>query len=169
MLLQAIVLIACPVFLALGAVTDLVSYRIPNWIPGALIALFAIAVPLAGMPLDQAGLHVLVFTGALLFGMALFAFNLVGGGDAKFFAAIALWMGPAVILKYFVVFALTGGAFAILLLMLRRFALPAFTARISFINQLMLPTAGMPYGVALGIGALIVLPSTYLAVAALAP
>ena len=44
MFLQAIVLFAVPAVFALGAVTDVISYRIPNWIPGLLLALFAVQV-----------------------------------------------------------------------------------------------------------------------------
>ncbi len=169
MLLQAIMLIACPVLFAFGAMTDLLSYRIPNWIPVALIALFVPAVFLGGMPFDAAAMHALVFAGALIFGMALFAMNVVGGGDAKFMAAIALWMGPLLILKYAVVFALVGGVFAILLINLRKTPMPALTARVPVLNQLLSPKAGMPYGVALGIGGLIVLPGTFLFMKALTP
>lgn len=169
MLLQAIVLIACPVFFALGAMTDILSYRIPNWIAGGIVALFALAAPLAGMPLETAGMHVLVFALALVFGMALFAMNLIGGGDAKFMAAIALWMGPSLILKYLVVFALAGGVLAFAIVLLRRMPLPAFAARVPALNQLLLPGAGLPYGVALGVGGLIVLPGTFLFLKALTP
>ncbi len=169
MLLQAIVLFACPVFFALGAMTDVLSYRIPNWIPGVLIVLFAAAIPLADMPLQLAGAHAIVFAVALLLGMGLFALNLVGGGDAKFFAAIALWMGPTMIGKYALAFALVGGAFALVILLLRRLPMPDSAARIPGLGQLLLPGAGMPYGVALGLGGLIVLPGTYLFIKALTP
>ena len=169
MLLQAIMLIACPVFFALGAMTDVLSYRIPNWIPGALIVLFPPAAFLAGMPLEMAGMHALVFAVALLIGMALFAFNIVGGGDAKFMAAVALWMGPLHIAKYAVMFALVGGAFAFAILLLRRMPMPAYAARIPALGQLLAPKAGMPYGVALGIGGLIVLPGTFLFMKAFTP
>lgn len=162
MLLQAIVLVGCPVFFALGAMTDILSYRIPNWIPGALILLFALAAPLAGMPLQTVGMHVLVFIIALLLGMGLFAFNLVGGGDAKLLAAAALWMGPAMIVKYAFAFALVGGAVALAILVLRRIPMPASASRVPVLGPLLQPTAGMPYGVALGIGGLIVLPGTEL-------
>jgi prepilin peptidase CpaA len=162
MLLQAIVMVGCPVFLALGAMTDILSYRIPNWIPAALIVLFAVAAPLSGMPLATIGWHALVFVGCLLFGMGLFALNTIGGGDAKFLAGAALWMGPAMILKYFVAFAFVGGILAVIILALRRVVLPASAARIPIISQLMLPSAGIPYGVALGIGGLITLPGTEL-------
>lgn len=168
MLLQAIVLIVCPLFFVLGAMTDILSYRIPNWIPGVLIVLFAVAAPLAGMPWETAGMHGLVFLGALIFGMVLFGFNLIGGGDAKLLAAAALWMGPSHILKYALVFALVGGLFAVVLLLLRRLPMPSGAARVPVLNQLLLPTAGMPYGVALGIGAIIVLPGTFLFMKAMA-
>lgn len=162
MLLQAVVLVACPVFFALGAMTDIVSYRIPNWIPGALIVLFAIAAPLGGMPFETAAMHALVFAVALLLGMGLFAFNAIGGGDAKLLAAAALWMGPSLIVKYTFVFSLVGGGLAILILLLRRLPMPASAARVPVLNQLLLPNAGLPYGVALGLGGLIVLPETFL-------
>ncbi len=169
MFLQAIVLFAVPAVFALGAVTDVISYRIPNWIPGLLLALFAAAAPLSGMQIEAVGLHVAVFVAALVFGMGLFALNVVGGGDAKFFAAVALWMGPAMIAKYTVVFAFVGGAFAVLILVLRRMPLPASASHFPVLGQLLRPTSGMPYGVALGIGALIVLPGTSLFAKALTP
>ncbi len=162
MLLQAIVLVGCPVFFALGAMTDILSYRIPNWIPGALILLFALAAPLAGLPLQTVGMHVLVFGVTLLLGMGLFAFNIVGGGDAKLFAAASLWMGPAMIVKYTFVFALVGGAAALAILILRRIPMSASASRMPVLGPLLQPTAGMPYGIALGIGGLIVLPETEL-------
>lgn len=160
---------ACPVFFALGAMSDLVSYKIPNWIPAALAALFALAAALAGLSLETVGWHLAVCLGALICGMALFGFGLIGGGDAKLFAAGALWMGPLFILKYCLYFAMVGGAFAIMLLLLRKAPLPASASRIGFLNQLLQPKAGIPYGVALGVGALIVLPKTPLFLQALAP
>ncbi|MBL9010726.1 MAG: prepilin peptidase [Alphaproteobacteria bacterium] len=166
MFLDAVVLVACPALFVAGAVTDLVSFKIPNWIPAALAAAFALAAALAAMPLGEIGWHALVCLAALVIGMGLFAGNLIGGGDAKLLAAAALWMGPHFILLYCMVFALVGGAFAIAILWLRRAPLPAMTARLPFLNELLRPKAGLPYGVALGIGALIVLPKTPLFLAA---
>jgi prepilin peptidase CpaA len=155
-MLEFVVLIACSLF-AVGAISDLVSYRIPNWISLALAGAFAVAVFVGGVPLDNVGWHLLVGLGAFVVGFALFAFNVVGGGDAKLFAAGALWAGPAYIMTYCLAFALAGGAFALAILLLRRMPLPAITARVSFLNKLLQPKAGLPYGVALGIGALIFL------------
>lgn len=69
---------------------DLVSFKIPNWIPAALAAAFALAAALAAMPLGEIGWHALVCLAALVIGMGLFAGNLIGGGDAKLLAAAAL-------------------------------------------------------------------------------
>jgi len=166
-MLEAVLVAACA-FFVFGAMTDLVTYKIPNWIPLGLAGLFALAAILAGMPLDRAGWHLAVCLGALLFGMALFAFRMIGGGDAKLLAAAGLWMGPAHMAKYCLIFALIGGAFAIALIMLRKAPLPAAAARVPVLNQLLQPKAGIPYGVALGLGALFVLPSTWLFVTAFA-
>lgn len=168
-MLEAVVLVACPILFALGAMSDLVSYKIPNWIPAGLAGLFVLAAILGGLSLETVGWHVAVGFGALVFGMVLFALRVIGGGDAKLFAAGALWMGPAFVLKYCIYFAIIGGAFAVALMMLRKAPLPASASRIAFLNQLLRPDAGIPYGVALGLGALIVLPMTPLALLALAP
>lgn len=156
-MLDFVVLIACPSLFAIGAMSDLVSYRIPNWISLAIVAAFAVAVVVAGMPVAAVGWHLLVGIAALAAGFGLFAFNLIGGGDAKLFAAGALWAGPDYIMKYCLAFALAGGAFALAVILLRRVPLPAMAARISFLNKLLQPKAGLPYGVALAIGALIIL------------
>jgi len=157
MMLDFVVLIACPTLFAIGAMTDLVSYRIPNWVSLALAGAFVVAAAAGGMPLSTFGWHLLVGLGGLVVGFTLFAFNIVGGGDAKLFAAGALWAGPAYIAKYCFAFALAGGAFAVAVLVMRRVPLPAGAVRIPFVHQLLQPKAGLPYGVALGIGALIVL------------
>ncbi len=156
-MLDFVVLIACPSLFAIGAMSDLVSYRIPNWISLAIAGAFVVAAVAAGMPAATIGWHLLVGIAALVAGFALFAFGIIGGGDAKLLAAGALWAGPDYIAKYCLAFALAGGAFALAVLVLRRVPLPAITARIAFLNKLLEPKAGLPYGVALGIGALIFL------------
>lgn len=76
------------VLAALGAWFDLTSRRLPNW----LCAVFAIAgaaglIAAQGVELlPWALLHAVV---ALIFGMLLFRLGMIGGGDAKFYAAAA--------------------------------------------------------------------------------
>ena len=80
--------------LAAAAVSDLRSFRIPNYLPAVVIGLFVISVGIAGFsePLWQNLLHFLL---ALLVGMGLFGLGWIGGGDAKLYAAVALWFGWA--------------------------------------------------------------------------
>ncbi len=159
-MLDVLPLIAALVVFASGAMTDIVSYRIPNWISIAAVALYAVAALLAGVPISEIGWHFALGLGALVMGFALFAAGIIGGGDAKFFAAGALWVGPAFFLKYCMIFALIGGALAALILVLRIPAIAPALSRMPYFRPLLNPKAGLPYGVALGIGALIVLPAT---------
>jgi prepilin peptidase CpaA len=166
--LDILVFGAAPFLFALGPIYDALTYKIPNWISAALILLFVPAALLSGLTWGAAGMHLLTFATALVFGMALFAFALIGAGDAKFFAAAALWIGPGDMLAYMLIFALAGGVVALGLLVLRRVPAPAFAMRYAFARGLWNPQNKVPYGIALGLGALIVLPGTPLAAAALA-
>jgi prepilin peptidase CpaA len=73
-----------------AAISDLRSFRIPNIFPAVLILLFVVVHGIAGFaaPLWENGLHFLV---ALAVGMGLFSRGWIGGGDAKLYAAAALW------------------------------------------------------------------------------
>ena len=92
---------------------------------------------------------------ALAAGMAMFAMRWVGGGDAKLFAAAALWLGwPAVTTLVFGA-ALAGGGLALILITLRSAALrPLVLLGPPWVNRLAEPGEGVPYGVAIAVGAL---------------
>ena len=72
----------------LGAVLDAKDRRLPNWLCAILAvtaaAGFALAQGAGALP--WALLHATI---ALIVGMALFRFRIIGGGDAKFYAAAA--------------------------------------------------------------------------------
>jgi prepilin peptidase CpaA len=113
-----------------------------------------------GLPLTAAGLHLLAgFTGLGL-GFTLFALGYIGGGDAKFFAGIALWMGFADLMPYALLASVFGGFLTLALLMLRRWPLPAILLGQAWILKLHDARSGVPYGVALAAGAFILLPHT---------
>ena len=101
---------------------------------------------------------------ALGVGMAMFALHWIGGGDAKIFAGACLWLGPVCAVHYTLTSAVFGGVLTVLLLLLRRFPVPSFLAR-PWILNLADPQAGVPYGVALALGAIAVLPGTDLLLA----
>ena len=56
--------------------------------------------------------------------------------------------------------SLLGGALAVLILAARQIALPLFLLRWSWIARLHEPQTGIPFGVALGVGATIIYPET---------
>jgi prepilin peptidase CpaA len=150
-----------------AAVSDIVSYTIPNWLNAAMSALFFIfifTVSIEGRAIAWSvlGLHLLGGTVALAAGITIFAAGWIGGGDAKFFAVASLWLGLGAMLHYALVVCIIGGVLAVVMLAFRHIPLsPRFTAW-PWVHRLVQSKAGIPYGVALGLGALRVLPETEL-------
>jgi prepilin peptidase CpaA len=155
---QVLVLGVFPALLALAAGWDLASYTIPNRLPLVMVAAFAVFALAAGMPGAQLGLHLAAALVALAAGFAMFAAGWIGGGDAKLFAATALWFGFGDLLSYTLVAAVLGGGLTVVLLLARRVPLPAGLAAQPWILRLHDAKAGIPYGVALAAGALMQLP-----------
>ena len=73
-----------------GSYLDLRTRRLPNWLCLAgLVAGLAFGLAVGGWPAAAiALLHALI---ALIVGAGLFALGGIGGGDAKFYAALAAW------------------------------------------------------------------------------
>lgn len=143
-----------------AAVYDAATLRIPNWISLVLIALFPVVAIAAGLSWGEAGWHVAIGFAALLAGMGLFATGAIGGGDAKLFAAVALYVGAAWFLPYIFVVALAGGVLALIVIVLRWAAKRA--GGVAWLDHLAKAGAGLPYGVAIVAGGLFVLPQTQL-------
>ncbi|MBV9993406.1 MAG: prepilin peptidase [Alphaproteobacteria bacterium] len=160
MIAQMLVLFVVPALLALAAGWDLASFTIPNFLSLILIAAFVLFAGAAHMPLAAAGLHGLAGAAGLAVSFTLFALGYVGGGDAKLFAAIALWFGFGSVVDFTLVAALFGGGLALALLSLRSLPLPAALSGQGWINRLHDEKSGIPYGVALSAGALVILPHT---------
>jgi prepilin peptidase CpaA len=145
-----------------GAVCDLATLRIPNWISLVLLALFPVLSMAAGLSWSEVGIHVAVGAGALMLGIALFAGGIIGGGDAKLFSALAVYMGVQSIGSYLFAVGIAGGVLAVVLLLLRSLPIRALLDRLSWVHEIVRPGAGVPYGVAIAAGGLIVLPATHL-------
>jgi prepilin peptidase CpaA len=153
--------------LVAAAVFDLATYTIPNAVPGAMIVLFvpfAVAMAMGGHPLSlgDMGFHLLAGLVGLIAGATLFTFGWVGGGDAKLFAATALWLGWDTLLDYAVLSALLGGFLTLGVIFLRRIPLPAILAAMPWLARLANPKQGIPYGVSLAMAALAMWPGTAL-------
>ena len=144
------------IFLALlltAAISDAVRFRIPNWIPAAMIALFPVFMlaTLPGFPV--AGLHLLAGILALLLGMALFAPGWIGGGDAKLFAAAALWFGWSGLSTFLLATIIAGGLLSVVLLIGRRMVLFSPTMAVRMDGTALATGGAVPYGIAIAGGA----------------
>jgi prepilin peptidase CpaA len=149
-----------PALLALAAGYDLASFTIPNRLQLALLAAFAVYAFAAGLTPFVLGTHLLAGFLGLALGFTLFARGWIGGGDAKLFAAIALWLGFRDLAAYAVAASLLGGGLTLGILMLRRLPLPAALAGQGWLLRLHDGRAGIPYGVALAAGVFVILPQT---------
>lgn len=168
MVQEFLVLVLVPAALIAAGGWDLASFTIPNFIQGVLVAGFAVFVVATGMTMGALGWHLLAAAVGLGFGFALFALGLVGGGDAKLFACVALWFGLSNLFDYALVASAFGGILTLALLGFRKLPLPGLLTKQAWLLRLHDQKAGIPYGVALASGAFVVLPYTDVFRAALA-
>ncbi len=155
-----IVFLFFPAAMAAAACIDFFTLTIPNRLSIGFAVLFFPAALVAGLPLHDIGMHVLAAAAMLAVGVALFAFGWIGGGDAKFFAATALWLGWPHLLPYIVWFSLVGGGLSLALVVARRMPIPLLVAHAEWALRLHDRRNGVPYGVALAAAGLIVYPAT---------
>jgi prepilin peptidase CpaA len=159
--IAALTLLPFPLLMAAAAFKDLTSFTIPNTITLSLVATFPIAALACGLTLPVVAMHGAVGLTVLVVGMGLFAFRLIGGGDAKLLAAAALWLGWPALAPFLMVTMLAGGALSVGLLMLRRAQFRHIVlGGPRWVSKLAEPGEGAPYGVAIAIGALAALPSS---------
>jgi prepilin peptidase CpaA len=155
---ELLVVVALPALLLTAGVWDLMSFTIPNSLSLALAGLFVLFVAAAPLSPALAGWHLAAGILGLAVGFAMFSLGWIGGGDAKLFAATALWLGFADLPAYAVAAALFGGALTLCLLLARQVPLPAMLAGQGWLSRLHDARSGIPYGVALAAGAFAVLP-----------
>ena len=143
-------LIALAIALLVAAFTDVRRRQIDNWLNAGI----ALAAPVfwwaSGLDLwpgvaMQIGVALLAF--AIL--AALFAMRVMGGGDVKLLAALALWIEPMFFLQLLVVMALAGGLLTI--------ALGGWHVMHRRKDKL-----AIPYGVAIAVGGLWVLSAHHI-------
>jgi prepilin peptidase CpaA len=152
-----VVLIAAGAVLLAAAAQDFLDYLIPNRLVLALVALYPIYVLAAGGSVDWLG-GLLVGGSVLLAGLVLFAFRLIGGGDAKLLAATSLWAGPALILPFLLLTAVAGGILALMMIAAARLTI-FFPQLLRIVPQqtAVLGQQNLAYGVAIAAGGLFVL------------
>lgn len=142
--MQSLLTLAAIGLFAAAAVTDVASRRIPNALSAglALLGLVRIAVDLAaGGGAGGAIADVAAALGVFAAAAAAFRFGLFGGGDAKLFAAGALWLGAGGIGPFVLATVLAGGALALAFLVIRLVRRAAVS---------------LPYGIAIAAGGILV-------------
>lgn len=139
-------------------ILDLIYLRIPNII-SICLALFFILFSIYSFNSSLLFLNFASFGLVLIVGFFLFYFNLFGGGDVKFMSVAALWIGLDKLPLFIVSVSIFGGFLAVILILLRLVP-PRFFCGFQKMDGPIFPClasgAPMPYGIAIGCGALFV-------------
>ena len=162
-LLQAAALTVFPALVIIAALTDIASFTIPNRLTLLLAACYVPVALIVGRPLGEIGFGLGVGAIALIVAVAMFAAGWIGGGDAKLFAAVTLWLGWPACASFLMITALAGGALALLLLNVRATWLKPYLAGAPpWLDKLTTTGEAVPYGVAIAFGALLAFPQSSL-------
>ncbi|WP_313195510.1 prepilin peptidase [Shinella zoogloeoides] len=164
---QAIIFVVFPLCLAVAACSDFLTMLIPNRVSAILLASFFIVAPLVGLGMTEIAMH--LAAGAIVFSacFALFAFNVMGGGDAKLLTASAVWFGLTFSLIEFLIYvSFLGGVLTLAILSLRAHTNSILASGLPVPDSLVMAKK-VPYGIAIGIAAFMAYPSSPLMLAAL--
>jgi prepilin peptidase CpaA len=152
--------VVLPFLVATAAVTDLHSYRIPNWLTGLTALAFLPVAVWSGMGVSDIGLHYLA--GIILLIICFFLFQLggFGGGDAKLIAACGVWFGMADAPTFLYASVMCGGglAFAMLFWTLMKYIVQLDLG--DFVPSLRKTMPKLPYGIALAAGTIMAMPES---------
>jgi prepilin peptidase CpaA len=160
MILDVARLLLFPALMAFAAASDLFTMTISNRISLALAGGFLVLAVLGGMAPGDILSHIGAGAVVLAVAFGCFAMGWVGGGDAKVAAAAALWFGFAHLMIYLLYASVFGGALTLLLLQFRQWPLPYALTGQAWLLRLHAKESGIPYGIALAIGALMIYPET---------
>lgn len=142
-----------------AVVCDFTSLRIPNRLPLAVALLFAAYAAAAPGAVDWLGgllMALIVFVVTTV----LFHFRMMGGGDVKLMAAVALWAGPQGIVGFLLVTSLVGGLLALIAVTPLRFVFAEAVEALGGGKSVRGAFRGVvPYGIAIAAGGLFVASS----------
>lgn len=152
--------------MSIAAISDLLTMTIPNRVSLVLALAFLLLAPIFGLSFAEIGIH---FAGAIavfLACFALFALNVMGGGDAKLLAAATLWFGfDSSLVEFLVYVAFIGGILTFVIVLLRSQATSIMAIGLPLPNSLLVAKK-IPYGIAIAIGGIMAFPSSPLLIAA---
>lgn len=157
---QLIILSVFPAALIIAAANDIYEFKIPNWVALTLFVSYFLAGPALGAGPSMMLEGLILAAAALTVGFALFAFNVVGGGDAKLLAAIAPWISLAALPEFLINVAFSGAALAIGLIVFRKTPVLPIYAQTPWLMRLHQTPNDIPYAVAIAAGGLLSFPRT---------
>jgi prepilin peptidase CpaA len=145
-----LLLLALAAILVVAAIIDVRTFTISNRLNAAV----ALGAPLYWLSIAMApwpGMAIQLAAGGIVFGLLAGAFyaGMMGGGDVKLAAALALWFSPAGTLKFLVLMSLAGGVLTLGILAWHR-------------AQRREGRPEIPYGVAIAFGGLAILTQRFL-------
>lgn len=166
-MIASVIFLVFPLCLVLAALTDFLEMTIPNRIPLILAGAFLFVAPFVGMSWPVFGLHLAAAAIVFFSCFALFALNVMGGGDAKLLTAAALWFGlNATLLSFLVTVAYLGGILTIVILLIRARSSTVLAMGLPLPNSILMAKK-IPYAIAIGGAGLISYPQSPLVVWAL--
>ncbi|NQU60201.1 MAG: prepilin peptidase [Rhodospirillales bacterium] len=147
---------AYPLALAYAVVSDSRRLIIPNGACIVIAAAFLSAALAGGFGLTLMAWHFGV--GAGLFGVGLFLFSqrIMGGGDVKLLAAVGIWVGWGDLWPFLYLTAILGGGLALCIFFAGRLGkIFPFLTSIAWMQEDAGKKQPIPYGVAIGLAAII--------------
>jgi len=145
-----ILTIVLAVLLLVAAVIDVRTFTISNRLNLAVALLAPLYWLAISLPLWPAvGIQLALGAGVFVLLAGAFYAGMMGGGDVKLAAALALWFQPASIIKFLVLMSLAGGVLTLGILALHRLKRREGRPEI-------------PYGVAIAFGGLAILAQRFL-------
>jgi prepilin peptidase CpaA len=160
-MIHALSITIFPALMILAAMTDVLAFRIPNWLTIVIALLFFPMAWLTGMPLAELGLHVAVGLGLFLVGFLLFSAGLFGGGDAKLLAAAGLWFGTTDTIPFLVYTVMAGGLLALAVGIWSALSIDWEIRDVGLFRKLRTLKPNVPYGLAFAVGAILAFKETW--------
>jgi prepilin peptidase CpaA len=160
MVLDLARLLFFPALMAFAAASDLFTMTISNKVSLLLAAGFLVLAFAGGMTTTEMGWHLAAAGAVLAVTFGMFAMGWIGGGDAKLTALIALWLGFDQLLLFLVYASVFGGALTLFIIQFRLWPLPYALGTQPWVQRLHKLDNGVPYGIALAMGAMMVYPDT---------
>ena len=143
-------LVILALILVVAAVVDVRTYIISNRLNLAVALLAPLYWWSEALPLwPTIAIHVAVAAGVFALLAIAFTIGMMGGGDVKLAAALALWFSPASTLRFLVFMSIAGGLVTFVVIAVHRLRSREGKPEV-------------PYGVAIAIGALVILAQRFL-------